>query len=75
METNVPGLEFPSGAIELIVSSAGAVPISRGEIPSFEREVKYLPRRPDSGLSVCKGDRLFSTVCCDRTRGDSFKLK
>ena len=31
---------------------------------------KYLPRG-------CKkeGDRLFSSVCCDRTRGNSFKVK
>ena len=37
--------------------------------------------RPESGLSIslggCKkeGNRLFSRVCCDRTKGNSFKLK
>ena len=38
-------------------------------------------RWPDSILSVSKrgynieGDRLFSRVCCDRTRRDNFKIK
>ena len=36
---------------------------------------------PESSLSVSKagykkeGDRLFSRVCCNRTRGNDFKLK
>ena len=39
------------------------------------------PGRPESSLSVSKGDckkegdRLFGRVCCDRTRGSGFKLK
>ena len=39
------------------------------------------PRCPDSKLSVSKEeqqerrDRLFSRVCCDRTRRNSFKIK
>ena len=29
----------------------------------------------ESGISVSKGDRLFSRICCDRKRGNGFKLK
>jgi len=38
-------------------------------------------RRPGSGLSVSKGGNkkeggsLFSSVCCDETKGNGFKLK
>ena len=49
---------------------AGAIQPGEGKAPGrAESSLQYLNR------SCKKGDRVFSRICCDRKRGNGFKLK
>jgi len=65
----------------LLVSNRGR-PVIMERVGAIQRGEEKATVRPKSSLSVSKGDdykkegdRIFGRVCCDRVRGNDFKLE